>query len=139
VAQLYPQGAGFHFRRLLRLVGLRWRYSIPPPHGGIKVKVTGLLITPQHVPRVKHCSSVAVKLLPWNHICLRSRYIATAVLVLLISRSLPSNGSTCHNTNYGTLHISMYDVEITSNCMLFIRLFVKIVLFFFCPKVDTRE
>jgi hypothetical protein len=28
-----PQGTGFTFRRLLRLVGLRWRYSNPPPHG----------------------------------------------------------------------------------------------------------
>jgi hypothetical protein len=28
-----PLGTGFHFRRLLRLSGLRWRYSNPPPHG----------------------------------------------------------------------------------------------------------
>jgi hypothetical protein len=26
-------GTGFHFRRLLRLSGLRWRHSNPPPHG----------------------------------------------------------------------------------------------------------
>jgi hypothetical protein len=26
-------GAGFPFRRLLRLAGQRWRYSTPPPHG----------------------------------------------------------------------------------------------------------
>jgi hypothetical protein len=26
-------GTGFLFRRLLRLVEQRWRYSIPPPHG----------------------------------------------------------------------------------------------------------
>jgi hypothetical protein len=25
-------GTGFHFRRLLRLTGLWWRYSNPPPH-----------------------------------------------------------------------------------------------------------
>jgi hypothetical protein len=30
---LYPPGTGFPFRRLLRLVGLRWRFSTPPPHG----------------------------------------------------------------------------------------------------------
>jgi hypothetical protein len=39
---LYPQeqggpvispGSGFPFRRLLRLAGLRWRYSNTPPHG----------------------------------------------------------------------------------------------------------
>jgi hypothetical protein len=28
-----PPGTGFPFHRLLRLAGLRWRYSIPPPHG----------------------------------------------------------------------------------------------------------
>jgi hypothetical protein len=33
VAQLYPSGAGFPFRRVLRLAGLRWRYSNPPPQG----------------------------------------------------------------------------------------------------------
>jgi hypothetical protein len=32
VDQLYPQ-ALFPFLHLLRLVGLRWRYSTPPPHG----------------------------------------------------------------------------------------------------------
>jgi hypothetical protein len=30
---LYPPGTGFPFRRLLRLAGLRWRYSNPPPLG----------------------------------------------------------------------------------------------------------
>jgi hypothetical protein len=28
-----PSGTGFPFRRLLRLAGLRWRYSTPPPRG----------------------------------------------------------------------------------------------------------
>jgi hypothetical protein len=28
-----PPGTGFPLRRLLRLAGLRWRYSNPPPHG----------------------------------------------------------------------------------------------------------
>jgi hypothetical protein len=31
-----------------------------------------------------------------KHASLRSRYLVTAVVFLLISRSLPSNGSTCH-------------------------------------------
>jgi hypothetical protein len=31
VAQLYPWALGSHLRRLLRLAGLRWRYSNPPP------------------------------------------------------------------------------------------------------------
>jgi hypothetical protein len=33
VAPVIPPGTGFPFRRLLRLVGLRWRYSNPPPRG----------------------------------------------------------------------------------------------------------
>jgi hypothetical protein len=28
-----PPGTGFPLRRLLRLTGLRWTYSNPPPHG----------------------------------------------------------------------------------------------------------
>jgi hypothetical protein len=37
-----PPGTGFHFRRLLRLAGLRWRYSNPPPREDQphKVRVT---------------------------------------------------------------------------------------------------
>jgi hypothetical protein len=30
-----PQGTGFPFRLLLRLSGIRWRYSNPPPRGEI--------------------------------------------------------------------------------------------------------
>jgi hypothetical protein len=30
---IIPPGIGFPFRCLLRLAGLRWRYSTPPPHG----------------------------------------------------------------------------------------------------------
>jgi hypothetical protein len=32
VPYLYSPGTGFPFHRLLRLEGLRWRYSNPPPH-----------------------------------------------------------------------------------------------------------
>jgi hypothetical protein len=28
-----PPGTGFPFRRFVRLTGLQWRHSIPPPHG----------------------------------------------------------------------------------------------------------
>jgi hypothetical protein len=31
---LYPPGTGFPFRRLLRLAGIRWRYSQTPPSKG---------------------------------------------------------------------------------------------------------
>jgi hypothetical protein len=32
-----PSGTGFPFRRLLRLAGLRWRYSNPPRHGALRL------------------------------------------------------------------------------------------------------
>jgi hypothetical protein len=46
-----PPGTGFPFRRLLRLAGIRWRYSNPPPHGilfsiKLKVRVTLAPINP---------------------------------------------------------------------------------------------
>jgi hypothetical protein len=31
-----PSGTGFPFCRLLRLAGLWWRYSNPPPHGSVQ-------------------------------------------------------------------------------------------------------
>jgi hypothetical protein len=34
-----PTGTGFHFCRLLRLAGLRWRYSNPSPHGLVSTLV----------------------------------------------------------------------------------------------------
>jgi hypothetical protein len=44
---------------------------------------------------------VVVQLLQWKHACLWSCYLVTAVVYLLISRLMPSKGSTCHNTiNY---------------------------------------
>jgi hypothetical protein len=40
-------GTGFSFRRLLRLAGLRWRYSTPPPHVMVVMKTSNFIdITP---------------------------------------------------------------------------------------------
>jgi hypothetical protein len=41
-----PPGTGFLFCRLLRLAGLRWRYSNPPPHGSIVVFLRNVLFIP---------------------------------------------------------------------------------------------
>jgi hypothetical protein len=41
-----------------------------------------------------------ILLLPWIHACLQSHYLAMAAVYLLISWSLPINGSTCHNIIY---------------------------------------
>jgi hypothetical protein len=46
---IIPPGIGFPFRRLLRLTGLRWRFSDPPPHG---VSLT-IFIWFIHIPSYK--------------------------------------------------------------------------------------
>jgi hypothetical protein len=38
-----PPGIGFSFRQLLQLAGLRWRYSISPPHGNLYVGLSLML------------------------------------------------------------------------------------------------
>jgi hypothetical protein len=44
------------------------------------LSLTVLLITYRHGPHRKHRSITVLKLLPWKHACLRSRYLATAVV-----------------------------------------------------------
>jgi hypothetical protein len=63
--------------------------------GTVDSQLTVLVIS-RHGPHRKHRSSVALQLFPWEHICLRSRYSETALVYLLISRSLPNNESTCN-------------------------------------------
>jgi hypothetical protein len=48
-SSVIPPGTGFLFRRLLRLVGPRWRYSNPP----INTRLV-LLVTLRHGPHSKH-------------------------------------------------------------------------------------
>jgi hypothetical protein len=49
------------------------------------------------------------QLLPCKHACLRSCYSVTAVVFFHISQSLPSNGSTVHNTFlHGETHVEVY-------------------------------
>jgi hypothetical protein len=45
----------FPFRRLLRLAGLRWRYSTPPPHG-LRLSTELFCLTTLHGPNRKHRS-----------------------------------------------------------------------------------
>jgi hypothetical protein len=57
-----------------------------------------LLITSRHgLRRRRLFHYYCILLLLWKHSCLWSRYLAMADVELLISRSLPSNVSTCHN------------------------------------------
>jgi hypothetical protein len=62
-----PPGTGFPFRRLLRLGGLRWRYSTPPLHGLISLKLIWPLFkhsvpTSQKTHRMGWCSENALDL-----------------------------------------------------------------------------
>jgi hypothetical protein len=51
-----PPGTGFPFRHLLRVAGLWWGYSNPPP----RHEHYPLLITSRHGPRRRHSSSIVV-------------------------------------------------------------------------------
>jgi hypothetical protein len=58
-----PPGTGFPFRRLLRLAGLRWRYSKPPPRGVRQVNITLWLTVRQSDI---YCSLTVKVLLFWG-------------------------------------------------------------------------
>jgi hypothetical protein len=61
VSRLYPPGIGFPFRRLLRLTGLRCRYSTPPPHGRSSPwSLSAIFITLNSVrtSQKTHCTSI---------------------------------------------------------------------------------
>jgi hypothetical protein len=77
------------------------RPQLPASHSissqGLDLRSLALLITSRHGLCTTHRTSVAIQLLSWKHVCLRSRYLATDVVQLLISRSLPINRSTCRN------------------------------------------
>jgi hypothetical protein len=60
-----------------------------------KAQLALLVITSRHGQHIQHRSSFSVQFFSWEHVCLRSRYSAMALIYLLIWRSLPSNGSTC--------------------------------------------
>jgi hypothetical protein len=79
-----PPGTGFHFRCLLRLAGLRWRYSNPPPHGVLLSVLASvvLLITPLHGPSRTHRFQQYL----YCHMCSRCRGN-------MFTEPLPINGS----------------------------------------------
>jgi hypothetical protein len=79
---LLSQIRDFPFRRLLRLAGLRWRYSTPPPHGITDSRLV-LLITSRHGPRRKH------------HITLLLLFPIVAFETWLFARPILSNVCLC--------------------------------------------
>jgi hypothetical protein len=91
------------------------------PHGNSSHQLTHSLTHQRTVPHFTKCPVYnisartahktpylifVVQLLLWEHVCLRSRYSVRAVVYLLISRSLTSNGSAYHNSkmNHMTSH-----------------------------------
>jgi hypothetical protein len=104
---LLSQIRDFPFRRLLRLSGLRWRYSTPPPLQlptcpACKISAR----TAQKTPYLFCCSVVFII------ICLRNRYSAMAAVYLLIPRLLPSNGRCLHTESLLSNGSTCYSINI---------------------------
>jgi hypothetical protein len=89
---LLPQIRDFLFCRLLRLAGLQWRYSTPPPHGRLTRLPTVFRITSLHGPSRKrrfqqhlYCCKVyplprerVYRAVAYNRMLFQSHYLATA-------------------------------------------------------------
>jgi hypothetical protein len=78
---LLSQIRDFPFRRLLRLAGLRWRYSTPPP--------SVLVITSRHGPHRKHSFSIAACVFVVAATCLPSCCPETVCITPFINNPLP--------------------------------------------------
>jgi hypothetical protein len=77
-----PPGAGFSFRRVLRLSGLRWRYSTPPPHGWlISYFPFAIYYLMQHGPHGKH------RVQHFFYCCVCIRYCGNVFTELLLSKA----------------------------------------------------
>jgi hypothetical protein len=76
---LLSQMRDFPFRRLLRLEGLWWRYSNPPPHGTELVAPILFFITPRRGQYRKHRSSIVACVFVSAGTCLLSRCSESAV------------------------------------------------------------
>jgi hypothetical protein len=99
----------FPFSRLLRLAGLRWRYSTPPPHGILNFWLCPLLITFQHGP----CRNTPFTLLLSNNTS-SAAYVFVAAGTCLPSRCLESDpvylprGRCIATGLYGTIYVNTY-------------------------------
>jgi hypothetical protein len=91
---------GFPFRHLIPLAGLRCRCSNPLPRGLLNCLHFVPLVTARHGHRRKHIFQQFYRCMLircCGDMFVRDRYPATALVYLLISLSLPSNGSTHYN------------------------------------------
>jgi hypothetical protein len=107
-----PPGTRFPFRRLLRLAGLRWRYSNPPLFGQLLLIATALnyipILTTDHREDIPSNSSSSVA--SRGHHQKRTKNITS---LLLLYWPLPSKGR-CTVTSFEvavqqrvTIHISV--------------------------------
>jgi hypothetical protein len=77
------------FRLLLRFAGLRWRYSIPPPHGRLTNPRSVSCLLRFYTDRTENTVLLMM---------LTGHCILTGVVCLFVSLSLPSNVSASHDT-----------------------------------------
>jgi hypothetical protein len=115
VARLYPQALGSLVVASYNSQGYGGGIR-PRLHMQFNSTLAVQIITSRHGPYRKHCSSVAVQLLPGScfiHVCWQSCYLEIAVVQLLISRSSPSHGSICHNMKVciRQFHIEYYFIN----------------------------
>jgi hypothetical protein len=84
------------FRHLLRLAGLRCRYSTPPPHGmtlgQVKVKVTSRLTVGQSISKSWCRAPSGAPSMTRGRVCLLYMLLAPASVVFLGSESLGTRG-----------------------------------------------
>jgi hypothetical protein len=86
----------FPFRRLLRLAGSRWRYSIPPPHGD-ELGLLNCLPYNHFASTEQKTPFPTVSLLFPRERVHRSVCLETGCIIPLFIRQLHSYGCTCYN------------------------------------------
>jgi hypothetical protein len=146
---LLPHVRHFPIRRLLRLAGLRWRYSTPPPHGKCWCQSPSVLYSLgadpiENTAIAQQWTSTVVAY------CSRL-YLGTGCLPRIGLRGnvfielLPSNGSTCHNikkqivisVNWANFSHCIY--SLMYRWQSFYRCHKSLGFFFFILKITTTN
>jgi hypothetical protein len=88
---LLSQIGDFHFRRLLRIAGLRWRYSTPPPHGYVCQSLVWPVFISSGEPDRTH------RLQGFHHCCSCMRCVGNIInsMATIASRCLAMNVYSC--------------------------------------------